>query len=165
MARRGASNSEGTQGMKLFARLYAGLAFLLMGFSKIGTPDVFLKSIHTYEILPTEPPFWLNIAAVGLPWMEVLAGMAILSGILRRGAATVAGLFLALFTLAIVWRSFSVMDTEGIAFFDVAFDCGCGSGVVVIWQKLIQNILLLFATLLCTKTWTASTSAPQITRP
>ncbi len=151
--------------MKLFARLYAGLAFLLMGFSKIGTPDVFLKSIHTYNILPTQPPFWLNMAAVGLPWMEVLAGMAILSGVLRRGAATVAGLFLALFTLAITWRMLDIMDAEGIAFLDIAFDCGCGSGVVVIWQKLIQNLLLLFATFLCTKPWIASISAPPTTHP
>jgi uncharacterized membrane protein YphA (DoxX/SURF4 family) len=132
--------------LPLLARLYAGAVMLYYGVGKLADPVIFLKSIHTYEILPDDLPFLLNFAAVGLPWLEILAGLALLSNRLRRGAASLSLLSLLLFTGAILMRSLDLMESEGTAFTDLSFDCGCGSGVVVIWQKMIFNGSLILAT-------------------
>jgi len=42
-------------------------------------------------------------------------------------------------------RTFAIMDAESLAFTEVAFDCGCGSGVVVIWVKMIFNSSVILA--------------------
>ena len=111
--------------------------------AKLGDPAVFLKAVHGYGVLPLDPPWLLNLAGAGVPWMEVLAVLCLVSGLLRRGAAAVLGGFLALFTVTILWRA---VDEAGGGFLTYAFDCGCGTGVVVVWQKVLSN-LVLFGTL------------------
>jgi uncharacterized membrane protein YphA (DoxX/SURF4 family) len=127
------------------ARLYAGLMLLIYGFPKLVEPSDLLKSIHTYGILPTQPPLLLNLSAVALPWLEILAGAAILLSPLRRGASTLSAVVLVVFTSAILMRTFDIMGAEGLAFTEVSFDCGCGSGEVVIWEKMIFNSSLILA--------------------
>ncbi len=129
----------------IIARLYAGLTLLIYGLPKLVEPSDLLKSTHTYGILPTQPPLFLNLTAVALPWLEILAGAAILLSPLRRGASTLSTVVLVVFTSAILMRTFAIMDAESLAFTEVAFDCGCGSGVVVIWEKMIFNSSLILA--------------------
>ncbi|MBC8406703.1 MAG: DoxX family membrane protein [Planctomycetes bacterium] len=132
----------------LAARLYAGLMLLIYGIPKLREPADLLKSVNTYGILPNDPPLYLNLAAVGLPWLEVITGAAILTGVLRRGAGFLSAVVLVVFTSAILMRTFAVMSADQIGFSEVAFDCGCGSGVVIIWQKMIFNGSLIVACLL-----------------
>ena len=132
----------------ILARVYAGAMLLYYGFPKLVEPSDLLKSIHTYGVLPTQPPIWLNLSAVSLPWLEIIAGAAILLSPLRRGASALSALVLIVFTSAILMRTFAVMDTDDLAFTQVAFDCGCGSGEVIIWQKMIFNSSLIVACLL-----------------
>lgn len=123
-----------------------GIVLFVYGVQKLGEPSDFLKSIHAYGILPTQPPWILNLTAIGLPWLEIICGVALVLGPLRRGAAFLSSAVLAIFTAAILVRSFQVMGAEGTAFLDLAFDCGCGSGTVIIWQKLIFNGALIAGT-------------------
>jgi len=51
-----------------------------------------------------------------------------------------------IFTGAIVLRALEVHDSGGQAFCEIAFDCGCGSGVVNICTQLVENILMIAAT-------------------
>jgi uncharacterized membrane protein YphA (DoxX/SURF4 family) len=133
-----------------------GLVLIYYGVQKLGEPADFLKSIHAYGILPTRPPWLLNLAAIGLPWLEIICGAALILGPLRRGAALLSSLVLAAFTLAIVVRSFQVMGADGTPFLELAFDCGCGSGAVIIWQKLLFNGSLIAGT-----AWVALRARPQ----
>lgn len=133
-----------------------GIVLIVYGVQKVGAATDFLKSIHAYGILPTRPPWILNITAIGLPWLEILCGAALILGPLRRGAALLSCVVLTVFTAAIVVRSLQVMGAEGTAFFELAFDCGCGSGAVVIWQKLIFNGALIAGT-----AWVALRARPQ----
>ena len=132
--------------MTVLARLAAplcGAALAWYALAKIADPMDFLKSIHAYNILPEKPPLFLNLAAALLPWMELLAGASLLTGRMRREAA-LASVFLVLtFTLAVAFRIPSEMEAQGVAFLGLAFDCGCGTGVVVVWQKLAANLALL----------------------
>ena len=123
-----------------------GIVLLVYGVQKLGEPSDFLKSIHAYGILPTQPPWILNLTAIGLPWLEIICGIALVLGPLRRGAALLSCAVLSVFTAAILVRSIQVMGADGTAFFELAFDCGCGSGTVIIWQKLIFNGALIAGT-------------------
>ncbi len=132
--------------MTVLARLAAplcGAALAWYALAKIADPVDFLKSIHAYGVLPEKPPLFLNLAAALLPWIELLAAAALLSGRMRRGAALASALLVLVFTLAVAFRVPSEMAAQGVGFLDLAYDCGCGTGVVVAWQKLAGNLVLL----------------------
>jgi len=132
----------------LVARIVLGVLFLWMGSQKVGHPIEFLKQIHLYGMLPEEPAYFLNSTAIVLPWLEVFCGTALILGIWVRGAATMLAVMLAVFTPAIFLRALAIHQSEGTPFFDIAFDCGCGSGVVVIWRKLLANSSLFLVSLI-----------------
>ena len=76
------------------------LAVLLLwaAVSKLANPTEFLGSIYAYQ-LPL-PRAWLQVAAVVLPWLELLCGLLLLAGFWRQTALlTVTGLMV-LFVIA-----------------------------------------------------------------
>ena len=132
--------------MTVLARLAAplcGAALAWYALAKIADPVDFLKSLHAYGVLPENPPLLLNLAAALLPWVELLAGASLLTGRMRRGAALASAFLVMTFTLAVAFRIPSEMEAQGVGFMALAFDCGCGTGVVVAWQKLAANLVLL----------------------
>ena len=135
--------------LPLFIRVAMAALLLSYGFEKLHDPVTFLKSIHAYDLLPTNPPWLLNFGPNVIPLLEIAAGICILTGFLRRGAAMAMGCFLILFTGAILWRALVLMDDTGEAFHTIAFDCGCGSGEVVIWEKLVFNTALIVGCFYC----------------
>jgi uncharacterized membrane protein YphA (DoxX/SURF4 family) len=126
-----------------------GVAALLLayGIEKMSGLSDFLKSIHSYGVLPTTPPWILNLAANGIPILEIAGGLFLLFGWCRRGTSAVVALFLLVFSVAIFMRTLDVMAETGQAFTEIAFDCGCGNGDVIIWQKLLFNAALLLGVL------------------
>ncbi len=133
----------------LLARLYAGAAMLYFGARKlIGDPVDFLKEVRAYALLPDQPAVLLNLTAVCVPVFEVIAGVALLAGWLRRGTGLLSAALLSAFSIAIMLRVPAEMSAQGVGFFELAFDCGCGSGEVVIWSKLLFNLSLILACVL-----------------
>lgn len=132
----------------LIARVVLGGMFLWMGYQKIGKPVEFLKQVRMYQMVPEGTPLLLNSIAIVLPWMEVVTGAALILGVALRGAGVVQLFMLLVFSTAIYLRTMNLVRTEGTPFFQVAFDCGCGSGVVVIWTKLLTNAGLVLLTLI-----------------
>jgi uncharacterized membrane protein YphA (DoxX/SURF4 family) len=131
----------------LAVRLVLGGLFIWMGVNKIGHPVDFLKEIREYHALPESPAIFLNATAIVLPWLEVVAGTALVLGVFVRGAAAVFAIMLAVFTPAILFRALEIRAQTGTPFFDIEFDCGCGAGVVVTWKKLLENTGLLLLAL------------------
>jgi uncharacterized membrane protein YphA (DoxX/SURF4 family) len=133
----------------LFVRLVLGGLFFYMGVNKIVGSVAFLKQVNLYEMLPVDPPYYLNATAIVLPWMEVLCGTALILGVWIRGGATQIAIMLCAFTPAIFLRALAIHNADGIPFLDIEFDCGCGGGPVIIWKKLLSNsgllLLALFA--------------------
>ena len=127
----------------LAARLSLAATFIYMGTMKIREPFDFLKQVRMYHMLPESPPEFLNATAVVLPWLEIVAGVALVGGVFVRGAAAMLAAMLCVFTPAILLRALSIRAEKAISLFQVVFDCGCGSGPVVIWTKLLVNLGLL----------------------
>jgi uncharacterized membrane protein YphA (DoxX/SURF4 family) len=100
---------------RLVARVLAsvfGAVFIFAGMVKLRDPQLFLIAIRNFRILPDPFAAWL---ALGLPWLEIFSGLAVLTGFLRRGALLLLIACLVVFLVAIV-----VAWTRGL---DI--DCGC----------------------------------------
>jgi putative oxidoreductase len=79
-------------------QILLGLIFIAAAIPKIVDPPAFAQMIYNYRILPGE---LVNISALGLPWLELLIGIALVFGIWRRTALTLVGAMLVIFVVAI----------------------------------------------------------------
>ena len=123
----------------LVVRIGLGGVFVWMGFNMVADPHAFLKGIHLYDMFPESPPIFLNATAIVLPWLEIVAGAALIVGVYVRGAALMILVMLLVFTPAVLIHALAIQSETGQSFYEIAFDCGCGSGVEIIWQKLLKN--------------------------
>lgn len=89
-----------------------GVFFVVAALPKIADPPSFAHMVYNYRLLPGP---LVNPAALTLPWMELLMGVALVCGIWRRTAAWLVGALLVVFIAAI-----SVNLLRGNA-----IDCGC----------------------------------------
>lgn len=75
--------------MKILAKLMHlvfGGVFVYAGVSKAWNPQAFLDDVRSFDLLGDPWAAWL---AMGLPWLEILAGLAVITGVLRRGGLLV----------------------------------------------------------------------------
>jgi putative oxidoreductase len=72
--------------------------FVVAGIAKIVDPPSFAHEIHNYKMVPGA---LVNGMALILPWLEVVAGVALFLGIARRTAAKVLGILLLVFIVAL----------------------------------------------------------------
>jgi uncharacterized membrane protein YphA (DoxX/SURF4 family) len=125
----------------LVFRLVLGGLFVYAGVVKVLDPLGFAQDIRNYRLVGQSLSF---IAAVVLPWLEILAGVALAAGIWKRASALIiSGLlvFFILLTLVTIARGLDV-------------ECGCfgalsrKSGLGVILEDLgmlFMGLCLLFA--------------------
>lgn len=116
--------------ISLVLRLIVGSWFLYAAVDKIVSPYEFSVSIMHYGILP----LWaVNGAALALPWIELLAGSALILGYRVRAAALLCLILLIVFTIAVAW---AVVN-------GLTIDCGCfgaGKGEETSWIKVAKNV-------------------------
>jgi uncharacterized membrane protein YphA (DoxX/SURF4 family) len=89
-----------------------GLFFVAAALPKIVDPPSFAHMIYNYKIVPS---VLLNFMALTMPWVELLAGLALIFGIWRDTANTLVAAMLVMFIIAI-----SINLARGNA-----IDCGC----------------------------------------
>jgi uncharacterized membrane protein YphA (DoxX/SURF4 family) len=117
----------------LVCQLVIAIVFLAAALGKIGETAAFARQIHYFRLLP----FGLeNLLAITLPWIELLAALAILLRVDPRAGAVVATGLMVLFVAVVAIAVARHLDIE----------CGCfgtadGSRVGI--AKLIENIVLL----------------------
>ena len=126
-------------------RLVLAAVFIYAAGQKIGKPLAFADEIRMYRILDIGPP--LYIMAITLPWIELLCGLSLLTGILMRGSALILFLFNAVFLVAVSTRTVGILGSEGIGFMSVYFDCGCGFGATHAWKKLLEDAIFFLLSL------------------
>ncbi|MFZ1221576.1 MAG: MauE/DoxX family redox-associated membrane protein [Chthoniobacterales bacterium] len=124
-----------------------GALFVYAGAVKIIDPAAFARDIDNYKILPWQPSVWL---AFYLPWLEVLAGLALITRILFRGAVLIVTGLMIVFVVASI-----VAKARGL---DVS--CGCfghASQYLNFTWHLVLDFLLLGGLLLL---WRRPAHAP-----
>lgn len=136
----------GNQYFLFILRLILAAVFIYAAVQKIGKPLMFADEIKMYGILDRGP--LLYMLAIVLPWIEILCGLSLLSGLLVRGSALILTLLNAVFIVVISYRTAGLMNSMGTPFKEVFFDCGCGLGATYAWKKLIEDLLLFVCALL-----------------
>lgn len=117
-------------------RFVAGGAFLLAAVMKLRDPQTFMLSIKAFELTPV---VFVPFLAYAIPWMEIVAGLALIYGFWSRSAAILAGAIYTLFTLALGYVLLGGGDV----------DCGCFGGLfgagTVTWTSIARNLVFLAA--------------------
>ena len=122
----------------LVLRLVLAAVFIYAAVHKIGRPLAFADEIHTYGVVDYGPPLYLM--AVVLPWLELLCGLSLVTGVFIRGSALVLLGLNAMFLAVIAKKTAGFMHI-GTPFMKVYFDCGCGFGATFAWKKLLEDAL------------------------
>ncbi len=113
----------------LIARVLLGAWFVYSGGTKIFVTglDRFTRDIANYQLVKAP---WDAVAAYSVPWLELIAGVCLMLGILRRGAIlTIAGLVV-VFSVSVGWAWVHGLDIS----------CGCHGGTAKIqyWNKAAE---------------------------
>lgn len=116
----------------LVLRLLLGVVFCYAAIDKIINIDQFARAIYYYHILPG----WaVNLLAIFMPMVEMIAGLALILGLWPRGAVALIGAMLVMFIVAL-----TIVYVKGI---DI--NCGCfstsdrgkSSASTLIWRDLL----------------------------
>jgi putative oxidoreductase len=93
-------------------QLALGAIFIFAALPKLTDPPSFAHMIYNYRILPGG---LINISALTMPWVELLAGLALVLGVWKRPARWIITAMLVTFIIAI---SINLLRNNSI-------DCGC----------------------------------------
>ena len=102
----------GNSWIELAARWFLGATFIYASYSKILAPAVFAKIIYGYDLFPG---VLINLIAIIIPFVELVAGLALIMGFYPRSTALVINAMLVTFII-----SLSINIIRGHE-----FDCGC----------------------------------------
>lgn len=119
-------------GIALLVRLYLGGLFIYASLNKIIYPTEFSDNIAAYLLVP----FWLvNPLAIFLPWIELVSGVCLVTGIRVRASAAIITILMGVFTIAVVM----VLVKE------IPIDCGCFQNVgdPVSWKTVVRDLVWL----------------------
>lgn len=118
-------------------RLFVGGVFIYASIDKIAHPAQFAHAIENYRILPH---FFVNIFAIILPWVELVAGLLLISGVWSGASALLISGLLAMFIIAIMAGLMRGLDIS----------CGCFTttgGQKIGLTLIIKDVVLLLITI------------------
>lgn len=124
-------------------RLLVGGAFVAAGVLKIADPGKFAADVSNYRLVPHE---MLHSVAIFLPWVELVAGLSVLSGFWLRGGAVLITAMTVMFFVAITSALARGLNIE----------CGCfgtvGGKHIGLVNLAIDSALMCLASLLVWRT-------------
>ena len=94
------------------SRWILGLTFIYASYNKILFPADFAKIIYGYDLFPNA---FINLIAIVLPFLELVAALALILGVYPRSAVSIINLLLVAF---IILLSINLIRGH-------EFDCGC----------------------------------------
>jgi putative oxidoreductase len=118
------------------AQIVCGLIFLASALAKVPDLAAFAGSVHNFHLEPFIPMAANNVLAMTIPWIELVAGLALVAGVRPRAGAFVYTALLTVFTIGVV-----AAVARGLS-----FDCGCfgktGSAPVGL-KKIAENLVMI----------------------
>ena len=115
---------------RYYFRLAFGVAFIWAALAKVGDLGAFAGDVHNFRIVPLALE---NIFAMTLPWIELVAGVALIFNVAPRSGLIVLGGLLVVFMGAIVSALIRNLD----------IDCGCfgtNDASQTGWMTLIRDV-------------------------
>lgn len=124
--------------------LAIGGLFIYASLDKLAQPDRFADIVNDYQMLPL---IFINAFALAMPWIEMVAGAALVLGVWRRGAALLMIALTVAFMAAIAQAQLRHLEIE-CGCFDVsglsstqaswslfARDAGLLLGCLLLWRR------------------------------
>jgi uncharacterized membrane protein YphA (DoxX/SURF4 family) len=128
--------------LQVLCRLALGGLFIYASLDKIAHPREFAGIIANYAILPD---FLVTLPALVLPWLELLAGLSLVSGLWVRSSAFLLSLLLLVFIVALGYNALRGVDLSCGCFSTSASDTE--SATILIFRDLlilIPGLLIVF---------------------
>ena len=94
-------NNEIEKYLVIICRLILGGVFIYASLDKIANPAEFAKAVGNYHVLPFGME---NLVALILPWVELIAGICIIAGILVDGSSILIIIMNVIFIFALMRR-------------------------------------------------------------
>jgi len=114
-------------------QIVIGLLFAWASLTKLGDLSSFAAQVHNFRMMPVAVE---NLVALTLPWIELVAALALILDVRPRSGAAVVAALLAVFTAGVLVAMARGLDIE----------CGCfGTADVtrVGVGKVLQNVGML----------------------
>lgn len=115
------------------SQVLIGLVFVAAALAKLGDLHAFAEQVQNFRLLPL---VLANRVAMTLPWVELIAGLAMIFGVRARSGAVVGATLMATFTVAVIAAMARGLD----------FECGCfgtADATRVGLLKVGQNVAML----------------------
>jgi len=122
--------------LHLIVRLIIGAVFIYSAVPHVFNSMGLASSIYNYRLFPTSI---IGLSAAFIPWLSLLAGLALILGIKVRAASfIISGLLVIFISLAVISMA------RGI---DI--DCGCFSGIErrTNWLTIFEDMAMLIGAL------------------
>ena len=126
-------NNRWTKAVILILRLIIGGIFIYAAIGKIIDPSHFAHDVSAYRILPTP---LVNVFAIFLPYIELLAGIGLLTGFWLDACSAIISILTVIFLIAAISAMARGLNIE----------CGCftlSSHGKVGWELITRDILML----------------------
>lgn len=88
-------------GLFFTGRLFLGGIFIYASLDKIKRPDLFAEAVYNYQILPD---ILVNLTALVLPWLELVLGAMLITGVWLPGAVLLSTLLLLTFSGSMIFN-------------------------------------------------------------
>ena len=124
----------------LVLRLVVGGFFVFASIDKLMNQEEFAKAIYNYKFLPS---VFINIFAIIIPYMELIAGSLLILGIYKRGSS-----FLISFLLIIFLISLGQAYARGLDINCACFSLESSGQKSDILLRIIEDIFLLIASII-----------------
>jgi uncharacterized membrane protein YphA (DoxX/SURF4 family) len=121
--------------IRTILRIALGAVFVWASLDKLLDPQGFAGIIHNYKILP---PQMVNLVAVVLPWVELVCGILLVTGLLYRGGVLIINCLLIAFMTILAYNLYRGLDIQ----------CGCftlspNADRIAATDLMIDGILLI----------------------
>ena len=125
--------------LPLIFRIILGIIFIYASYHKILDPLAFSKNIHNYHVTPNAIE---NLAALIIPWLELIVGIFLIIGVFLEGATSITIGLLIFFIIILSQAVFRGIDVH-CGCFKTEADAGTTDLRIELIKHIGENFVLL----------------------
>ncbi len=129
---------------QIILRLIIGGIFVYASYDKLLNQEEFSKAIYNYKFLPE---VFINIFAIVIPYIELIAGLLLIFGIFKQGSSFIIIMLLVMFIIALTQAYARGLDIN-CACFELNNKLENVEQKSDILLRIIEDILLLSASII-----------------